>query len=147
MFSDERQEVLVIKLDDIATYHALLFFYLYFVDDAFVKGWLKVVYLLEGGNDFVEFYAGPVGPENQIEGAQDDLKQVVSLYEFWCLQDDIFDGPADERLDLLAVLQSKELRHQLGHVVLDMLDNSFEEIGHICVFFARVPAEVSMVDL
>lgn len=39
MLFDETQEVLVIKLDDIATAQSLLCFYLNFVDDALVESW------------------------------------------------------------------------------------------------------------
>ena len=104
MLFDEGQEVLVIKLDDIAAHQTLLCLNLYFVDNPLVERWLEAVDLLEGSDDLVELYTGAVGPEDQVEGAEDDLEQVVRLYELWRLEDYVLDGLVDQRLDFLAVL-------------------------------------------
>lgn len=95
MFFDERQEVLVIKLYDITIHQTLLYFYLYLVDNPLVEAMFEAVDLLEGGDDLIELYACAVGSENQVEGAEDDLKQVVGLDDFGGLQDYVLDGLVD----------------------------------------------------
>lgn len=64
MFFDERQEVLVIKLNDVAIHQPLLYFYLNLVDDALVLSRFEAIYLLEGSDNLVELYISTVGSED-----------------------------------------------------------------------------------